>query len=53
VTVIIYNQHKVVDSKDYKRGEFDEKAAAAVLKKVDELMARINKKPAAGKKQRG
>ncbi len=51
VTVILYYKHKVVDSKDYKRGEFDEKAAAAVLKKVDALAARIKGKPAPEKKK--
>jgi hypothetical protein len=51
VTVIIYDKHRVVDSKDYKRGEFDEKAAAAVLKKVDALVARIKGKPVPEKKK--
>jgi hypothetical protein len=52
VTVILYYKHQVVDSKDYKRGEFDEKAAAAVLKKVDALVARIKGKPAPKKRMK-
>jgi hypothetical protein len=50
VTVIIYDKHRVVDSKDYKRGEFDEKAAAEVLRKIDTLMAQIKERPVPTKK---
>jgi hypothetical protein len=50
ITVIVYNKYRVVDTKDYKRGEFDDKAAGQTLKKVDALAARIRDSSARAKK---
>jgi hypothetical protein len=51
VTVILYEKCRVISSKEYKRGEFDEKAAAVVLKKIDTWMAGMKERRARAKKE--